>query len=342
MGSTEYVYNHGTVVNALSCYEDLVAVGGVHTLSVLQVDNAGWVEVASFSLGSPVLALAFSPLTVSPTSDKQNWRVQLAAACADGHIRRLTQGAASDAQEDVVSDAATTHHDVITGLAFSGAGARYLASVARDCTLLVWDLDSVPSASYPTRFAHPLLSVSAHPAQTEFVVADDAGSVFLVDWAESGRAPVQLVDPRALADARTGHGGRGKGTGGASWKPGDKDCVGATFGSRWVIWHLAHGAAGGGKPVLSGNGFLEGGHRFRWSPSDPNLFAVSTLSPAQGATVQIFNTSFPGAAPSVIALDRRPNRVHDFDFLAGLGLAVAVGRRVHFVPLSHEIVPPGI
>lgn len=35
--SSEYVYQHGTAVNALSCYDDLVAVGGVHTLSVLQV-----------------------------------------------------------------------------------------------------------------------------------------------------------------------------------------------------------------------------------------------------------------------------------------------------------------
>ncbi|KZV91601.1 WD40 repeat-like protein [Exidia glandulosa HHB12029] len=338
MSSLQYVYNHGTVVNALQCYDDLVAVGGAHTLSVLQVDNTGWVEVASFFLGTPVVALAFSPSTISPTQDKTNWTVQLAVACADGHIRRLTQ-TASEALPDIalVSDGASTHHGPVTSLAFSGASAgRYLASASLDRTLLVWDLESLPApcSPYPTQFAHPLLSVSSHPKMAEFVVADDAGSVFLFDWANTGRAPVQLVDPRALADARTG---ARAGIGSAAWKPTDRDCVGATFGSRWVIWHLSHGGAGGGKPVLSGNGFLEGGHRLRWSPSDPNLFAISTLSPAQGATIQIFNTSFPGAAPSVVALDRRPNRVHDFDFLAGLGLAVAVGRRVHFVPLTQEV-----
>lgn len=65
-------------------------------------------------------------------------------------------------------------------------------------------------------YSHPLRSIVAHPSiSKELVVADSQGSIFDVDWlydpAEEhpedgyrGLSIAQLIDPRALADARTG------------------------------------------------------------------------------------------------------------------------------------------
>jgi len=197
---------------------------------------------------------------------------RLAIACADGHIRICAQSANdSEPVVQVVSTSATTHQDSITSLAFSGSSAgRYLASTSLDRTCIIWDLgqeddSAAGSIAFATRFAHPLLSVSAHHKHAEFLVADDSGNIFLFDWAATGRAPVQLVDPRTLADARTG--AKAVGIGSAAWKSHDSDCVGAVFGSRWIVWHFTQGAGGGGKPVLSGNTLLDGGSRFRYANS---------------------------------------------------------------------------
>jgi hypothetical protein len=61
-------------------------------------------------------------------------------------------------------------------------------------------------------YAHPLHSVVSHPSTSkELVVSDSQGSVFVVDWHVDdegdqyrGLSIAQLIDPRALADARTG------------------------------------------------------------------------------------------------------------------------------------------
>ena len=78
---------------------------------------------------------------------------------------------------------------------------------------------SPPSTKQPTAlvipFAHTLHSVTSHPSSNkEFVVADSRGCVFLVDWRRDPEdveeevygyhCLVELIHPRALADAATG------------------------------------------------------------------------------------------------------------------------------------------
>ena len=111
--------------------------------------------------------------------------------------------------------------------------------------LMVWDLNpqfhisspASPSSSdappraqptaYVISFPHPLTSVCAHPSTSkEFLVADARGSVFLTDWrtdpdeneAASWRnsSVVELVEPRALADAAAGAAGRWSGS--VAWR----------------------------------------------------------------------------------------------------------------------------
>jgi len=200
---------------------------------------------------------------------------------------------------------------------------------------------------YPIEFPHPLLTVSSHPGNSsQFCVADANGTVHLVDWqtaldsderSASWRMHrvCEMYDPRKLADSITGVGQRSL-TGGAGWKPQDTNIFGATFGSRWLVWDLRR--LQGGKPVAAGEAFAEGGHRFKWCPTDPHLFAVSTTSPANGAIINVYHTSFPGSPRSYQILPR-PHRLRDFDWLDSLSvegssqtlLAAAVGSKMYFI-----------
>jgi hypothetical protein len=70
--------------------------------------------------------------------------------------------------------------------------------------------------AFAVPYAHPLHSVVSHPSTSkEVIISDSQGSVFVVDWRVDpadedpderyrGLSVAQLVDPRALADARTG------------------------------------------------------------------------------------------------------------------------------------------
>ncbi|QRV86547.1 hypothetical protein RhiJN_14565 [Ceratobasidium sp. AG-Ba] len=272
----------------------------------------------------------------------------------------------------------------------------HVASVGEDCNLLVWnlspkrikteeDMDSsdadmsmegagagdLPPSAYPIPFSHPLQDVIAHDANARsLLVADTRGAVSLVDWAgmeiEEGTPEgwrrqriVELMDPRRVAEGITGVRTSGVPrnsslSGGADWKPDDSNIIGATYGSRWMIWDLRR--LQGGKPVATGEGFLTGGHRFRWCPTDENLFAVSTASPIPGAAIKVYHISFPGA-PRMYQVLPRPHRVRDIDWLTELPtssdqnetenglqtrvpsppwLAVAIGRKVFFVNALEE------
>ena len=98
--------------------------------------------------------------------------------------------------------------------------------------LMVWDLNpnlniasppspgqTPPSRPQPTAyvitFPHPLTSVNSHPSTSkELLVADCRGSIFLTDWrsdpdeneqdAWRHSSVVELIEPRALADAASG------------------------------------------------------------------------------------------------------------------------------------------
>ncbi|KAG8927680.1 hypothetical protein FRC02_007933 [Tulasnella sp. 418] len=197
--------------------------------------------------------------------------------------------------------------------------------------------------AYPITFPHPLHTVTAHPkSANQFVVSDSRGTVFVVNWTELGQENagtrrhrvVELTDPRALTDGLTSV--KGAWSGGASWKPNDVNLIGATYGNRWSVWDMRK--LQGGKPVASGEGHAQGGSRFRWCPTDPHLFAVSTESPLNGALMKVYHTSYPNA-PRTYPILPRPHRVRDFDWLGEVGpedtvrawMAVAVGRKLFFL-----------
>ncbi|EIM82598.1 uncharacterized protein STEHIDRAFT_103130 [Stereum hirsutum FP-91666 SS1] len=247
--------------------------------------------------------------------------------------------------------------------------ARYVATVSDDKMLMVWDLHpnlDIPSVmgspsptrnlsppgssskraqptAYPVPFPRALTSVNSHPSTAkELLVSDSHGSIFLIDWrseppdsssTESWRhqSVVELVEPRALADATVGTSAHWSGS--VSWRRDSPDIVGAAYGSRFTIWDLSK--LSGGKPTATGFSFPEGSHRFRWCQTYPEYFAISTRSPSKGALLNIYNSSYAGAhstaQPTVFTFGPRPLRVQDFDFLAMRGIpriAAAVGREL--------------
>lgn len=353
-------------------------------------------SIASFHVGATTIAIDWSPDAISPASS-DNWNIELGIACADGNMRilRKTPHSPPTGETRVFGGGTTGHSARITSLAFSSARAgMHVASAGEDCNLLIWNLskrikteddpdtsmdgvedgdEQAPSA-YPIAFTHPLQDVIAHDANARtLLVADSRGTVSLIDWAGAEmdedvpgaeewhrQRVVELMDPRRVAEGITGV--RTSGVplnsslgGGADWKPDDPNIIGATYGPRWMIWDLRR--VQGGKPVATGEGFLSGGHRFRWCPTDENLFAVSTTSPVPGAAIKVYHISFPGA-PRTYQLFGRPHRVRDIDWLTELPtssdpqnetenelqtrvpsppwLAVAVGRKVYFVNALEE------
>jgi hypothetical protein len=108
--------------------------------------------------------------------------------------------------------------------------------------------------------------------------------------------------------------------------------IGAVHRSRFSLWDLSK--LHGGKPTLSGASFPEGAHRFRWCPTYPEYFAISTRSPgARGATIHVHSALHAHAhvEPTAFTLAPRPLCVRDFDFLSLKGIpriAAAVGHEL--------------
>jgi len=227
--------------------------------------------------------------------------------------------------------------------------------------LMVWDLNpsvhiispsigresvngSMQDRPQPTAFvipfAHPLTSVSSHPfTSKDLLVSDCRGSVFLTDWRSDPpdgdpddcrhATVVELVEPRALADALSGVSVYSGMTSAAAWRMDNTDIIGAVYGSKFAVWDLSH--LHGGKPTATGSSFSEGGHQFRWCPTFPEYFAISTRSPLKGAHLHIHNTAYINAQPATFTLAPRPVQIRDFDFLATPGvpqIAAAVGQEI--------------
>ncbi len=175
---------------------------------------------------------------------------------------------------------------------------------------MVWDLSpslNIPSHNSPTTpsssdkaftsrpqptayvitFPHPLSSVCGHPSTSkEFLVADTRGSIFLTDWRSDpeqhswrNSSVIELVEPRALADAVCGLQTRWSGS--VAWRRDSVDMfvfhmyifdisltsnfcgsIGAAYGSKFALWDLSK--LQGGKPAIMGSTFPEGGTKFRY------------------------------------------------------------------------------
>lgn len=108
--------------------------------------------------------------------------------------------------------------------------------------------------------------------------------------------------------------------------------IGAVHRSRFSLWDLSK--LHGGKPTLSGASFPEGAHRFRWCPTYPEYFAISTRNPgARGATIHVHSAlhAHSHVEPTTFTLAPRPLRVRDFDFMSLKGIpriAAAVGHEL--------------
>ncbi|KAH9951421.1 WD40-repeat-containing domain protein [Amylocystis lapponica] len=352
-------HSHGTDVYVVrTCYHDdgadLVAIGGAHSVEVLQTTPTSCKTIANFHIGTRITALAWSSRAAS-SSTTDEWSIELAAAGADFGLYLLSISSA--ASENV------GHHGKVNDMAFCGGqsedSSRYVATVSDDKMLVVWDLDppvniASPSSPHleghpaaagrpqPTAlvipFPHPLSTVDSHPSTSkEFLVSDCRGSIFLIDWRSDpdeneldswrNSSVLELVEPKALADSVAGLTTLWSGY--VSWQRDSADLVGATYGSKFAIWDMAN--LHGGKPTVAGTSFPEGGHQFRWCPSYPEYFAISTSSPAKGAVIHVHNTNFIHAQPTVFPVASRPQYVRSFDFLAGRGIpriAAGVGREV--------------
>ncbi|KAI0956944.1 hypothetical protein AcW1_005499 [Taiwanofungus camphoratus] len=360
-------HTHGTDVYVVrACYHDdgsdLVAIGGAHSVEVLLTTPTSCKSIANFHIGTRITALAWSSRATSP-STTDDWSIELAAAGADFGLFLLTKSSTSEEHVFAFGGGLSGHHGKVNDMAFCGGqsedSCRYVATVSDDKMLMVWDLTpSVnivspsspdlegPSSSslrpQPTAFVisfpHPLTSVNSHPTTSkEFLVSDCRGSIFLIDWRtvpdenddDSWRnsSVIELLEPRALAGSVTGP--TAKWSGSVSWRRDSVDIVGATYGSRFAIWDMAN--LQGGKPNVTGTSFPEGGSQFRWCPTYPEYFAISSSSPAKGAVIHVYNVGYVHAQPTVFNVASRPLYVRSFDFLAARGIpriAAGVGRDV--------------
>ncbi|KIJ69548.1 hypothetical protein HYDPIDRAFT_172915 [Hydnomerulius pinastri MD-312] len=362
-----------------SCYNedgaDLLALGGEHSVEVYQISPSSSKRLASFHIGTRVTALAWSPRSLSPSSS-DDWVIEIAAAGIDFGLHLLTKSASSAEYIFPFGGGLSGHHGKVNDMCFCGGrdqdNARYVATVSDDKMLMVWDLhpaldiaSGIPSpeisannynssspnprpqpTAYVIAFPHPLTTVSSHPTSSkEFLVSDCRGSIFLTDWrtdpelTEQGSwrhsTLVELVEPHALAESLMGTSSQW--TGFAAWCRANVDIIGATYGPRFAIWDMSK--LRGGKPTHRGISFPEGGHAFRWCPTNPDYFAIAAHSITKGAVIHVHNIGYVHAQPSVINVAPRPHRIRDFDFMALRGqplLAVAFGRQVAVFSLGDE------
>ncbi|KAH9056630.1 hypothetical protein EDB87DRAFT_1635482 [Lactarius vividus] len=350
-------HDHGALIHVVRACDNadapnLIAIGGENSVSVLLIADTSVDLVASFHLGSRITALAWSPRTVSSSSSDQ-WLIELTAA----------------------SCGLCGHHGPVNDMTFCGGptdeSARYVATM-----LMVWDLHptiDIPSAplsvspsnddgsgggssspgsnsrpqptAYVISFPHALSAVCAHASTTkDLLVADVRGSLALIDWrSDPSHAPadawhhprvLELAAPRAIAGAA------GAFPASAAWQHANSDIIGSVHRSRFSLWDLSK--LQGGKPALSGASFPEGAHRFRWCPTYPEYFAISTRDAgARGATIHVHSAMHAHAhvEPTAFTLAPRPLCVRDFDFVPLKGIpriAAAVGHELVVFPIGVE------
>ncbi|KAH9063679.1 hypothetical protein EDB83DRAFT_2506453 [Lactarius deliciosus] len=290
-------HDHGALIHVVRACDNadapnLIAIGGENSVSVLLITDTSVDLVASFHIGSRITALAWSPRTVSSSSSDQ-WLIELTAASADFGLSFPFGGGLSG------------HHGPVNDMTFCGGptdeSARYVAT--DDKMLMVWDLHptvDIPSAplsvspsnddgsgggssssgsnsrpqptAYVISFPHALSAVCAHASTTkDLLVADTHGIHPRV---------LELAAPRAVAGAA------GAFPASAAWQHANSDIIGSVHRSRFSLWDLSK--LQGGKPALSGASFPEGAHRFRWCPTYPEYFAISTRNAgARGATIHV-------------------------------------------------------
>ncbi|KIK63831.1 hypothetical protein GYMLUDRAFT_71952 [Collybiopsis luxurians FD-317 M1] len=342
---------------------DLVAIGGDHTVQILQMGSSSCKPVALFHIGTRVTAISFSPRSISPSSS-EDWVLELAVASADFGLHLLTKTASQEEYVFHFGGGLSGHHGKVNDITFCGGtgpeSSRYVATVSDDKMLMVWDLtpqdtdidgrtdfgahenERPQPTAYVMAYPHPLTSIDAHPSTAkELLVSDCRGTIYIADWRSEGASEeswrsssiLELTDPHAL-EASVGLSLSLSGS--VAWRRDSPEIIGSVYGSKFSLWDLSNLL--GGKPFASSNSFSQGGHKFRWCPTSP-YFAISTQSPLKGAVVHVHSTNYVYAQPTVFNISARPHFVRDFDFLGTRGiprLAVAVGRSVVIFPIGVE------
>lgn len=151
-------------------------------------------------------------VVASPMTAGDMWRQCLVRFCCD-HMSFVS---VSDANE-MIDDKMLMVWDLNPSISIGSSNS--LGSPSADPT------SSRPQpTAYVIQFPYPLSSVCAHPSTSkEFLVADARGSIFLTDWRSDpdqdswrNQSVIELVEPRALADAVCGMPGRW--SGGVAWR----------------------------------------------------------------------------------------------------------------------------
>ncbi|EED83928.1 predicted protein [Postia placenta Mad-698-R] len=350
---------------------DLVAIGGAHSVEVLLVTPTSSKLIANFHVGTRITTLAWSSKVASP-SMSDAWSVEIAAAGENFGLFLLTKSAKSMEYVFSFGGGLSGHHGKVNDMCFCGGqgedSARYLATVSDDKMLMVWDLTpdiDIPSLGSPdpnteltsefdrpqptalvSPFPYPLTSVTSHPTTSkELLVADCRGSIFLTDWRKDpdenafeswrGASIVELVDPRAFVD--TSMGISAKSPGSVSWRRDRPNIIGASYGTTFSIWDLTD--LHGGKPNITGVSFPDGSAQFKWCPTYPDYFAISSRSPTKGAVIHVHNIQNPHGPLASFSMANGPLYVRAFDFLAARGvprIAAAVGRQVVILYIGDE------
>ncbi|KAF8163054.1 hypothetical protein B0H34DRAFT_649842 [Crassisporium funariophilum] len=373
-------FNHPTTVFSLcACRNtdasDLIAVGGEHSVDILQVTDTVCRRIASFHVGSRITALAWSSRTVSPSSSDK-WTIELTAAGADFGLHLLTRSPSAPEHIFAFGGGLSGHHGKVNDMVFCGGwdedSARYVATVSDDKMLMVWDLhptldvDSTPQSptqsmdfelspspssrpqptAYVIPFPHPLTTIRSHPSTSkEFLVSDCHGSIYITDWRSDPEdddegalrhsSLLELIEPSALANSCMA--GARQWSASVDWRADAIDVIGGVYGNKFSLWDTHR--LRGGTPSVFGNSFAEGGNIFRWSYTYPEHFAISTQSPSKGAVIHVHNCNFVHAPPTIFNLLPKPHFIRDFDFLALAGIpriAAAVGRTVIIFPIGVE------
>ncbi|PLW14046.1 hypothetical protein PCANC_01991 [Puccinia coronata f. sp. avenae] len=364
LGSHSFELEEVYRVKWSSSSPDLVAAGTSHSLQILRLDQ-NYVPslVTQFRLGSRVTHISWGPTVLSEDGKNVTLRIELLVACADQKIRVLTYHAATDSQPKRSSikkfgQSNSGHSGRITSLAWCSVPgyAHVIGSAATDKCVLIWNLESSleetesdEDANPPTPtligpFKSTPVTISFHPTSSSRLMVYDAdGTIKLIDWTKPTRPIIIcLIEPRTLVNSMSLADGR---LGMADWKVDEADVFGALNGNRWAVWDMRSTRAG--TPLAAGDVWGPGiiADVFRWSPTNPRMFAVSTSSPnaaSSGAgAIQVYYLSFL-QSPRIVHLPGQPSearsRVHDLDWQPMCPdadvLCIATGRRVVWIKLG--------
>ncbi|MBW0481442.1 hypothetical protein O181_021157 [Austropuccinia psidii MF-1] len=345
---------------------NLVAVGTSNSLQVLQLDQSyASTVVVNFRLGTRVTQINWGPTMSSDDGSNVKLHIELLVACADQKLRLLSYQASqgdtpAKSTSRIFGQGHSGHSGRITSIAWCSVPgyANVVASAATDKCVLIWNLDTTDSTAQNAELTPPAptligpfkltpLTISFHPtSSSRLMMHDTSGTIKLIDWTKPNHPIlIYLIEPRTLINKLHSHNAGGERIGMAEWKINEADVFGALTGNRWAIWDLRSMRAG--TPMAVGDAWGPGvvADVFRWCPTNPRLFALSTSSPNASTSgigaVQVYSTSFlhsPRATQLPAYLVPSRSRVHDIEWQPMNSdadvLCIAVGRQLIWMRLG--------